>query len=61
MPDEDRETQYYDLVTRKVKWRCKYCLRTFKLSGGTSIITDHLIWAEAEEGYNIPYLSSQEI
>jgi hypothetical protein len=61
MPDEDQETQYYDSVTRKVEWRCKYYLRTFKLSGGTSTITDHLTWAEAEGGHNIPYLSPQEI
>jgi hypothetical protein len=61
MLDEDREIQYIDIATRKPKWRCKYCPKTFKLSGGTSIITDHLLFAEAEGDHNIPYLSPRDI
>ena len=61
MPDEDRETRYFDIATGKPEWRYKYCPKTFKLSGGTGIITDHLLFAEAEGGHNIPYLSPRDI
>jgi hypothetical protein len=59
--DKDRETQYINIATRKPKWRYKYYPKTFKLSGGTSIITDYLLFAEAEGGHNIPYLSPRDI
>ena len=25
MPDEDRETRYYNKTTSALEWRCKYC------------------------------------
>lgn len=39
MPDEGRETRYYNQTTTALEWRCKYCAQSYALSGGTNILT----------------------
>jgi cellulase/cellobiase CelA1 len=43
MPDKDPETVYRNCITNKEEWRCKYCTKTYTLSGGTSALTAHLV------------------
>jgi hypothetical protein len=31
MPDEDRETRYYNKTTAALEWRCKYCAQSYTL------------------------------
>jgi hypothetical protein len=50
MPDEDRETRYYNKTTAALEWRCKYCAQSYALSGGTDIITKHLT---SQKGHGI--------
>ena len=39
MPDEGRETRYYNQTTATLEWRCKYCAQSYALRGGTNILT----------------------
>jgi len=41
MPNRDREYEYFNRAG-KAEWRCKYCPKTYLLSGGTAIISEHL-------------------
>ena len=45
MPDIDPESLYYHPTSRKVEWRCKYCLKKYAINGGTRLIKLHLISA----------------
>ena len=45
MPDSDAEALYYYPTTRKLEWRCKYCLKRYTLNGGTRVIKQHLLLA----------------
>lgn len=42
MPDEDRETRYYNQRTGKEEWRCRHCNKTYSCSGGTAAPAKHL-------------------
>ena len=42
MPDEDRETRYFNQRTGKEEWRCKHCNKTYSCSGGTAAPAKHL-------------------
>ena len=50
IPDEDRETRYYNKTTTALEWRCKYCAQSYTLSSGTNIITKHLT---SQKGHGI--------
>ena len=39
MPDEGRETRYYNQTTATLEWRCKYCAQPYALRGGINILT----------------------
>jgi hypothetical protein len=52
MPDVDPETRYYD-DNGELEWRCRYCPKTYALSGGTSVIMDHLCHPPSEEGHGL--------
>src|ERR1700752_3326730 len=52
MPDKDPETVYRNGITNKEEWRCKYCTKTYALSGGTSAPTAHLV-AVVPKGHSI--------
>ena len=42
MPDEDKETRYYNQRTGKEEWRCRHCSKTYSCSGGTAAPVKHL-------------------
>ncbi|KAG9232704.1 hypothetical protein BJ875DRAFT_544328 [Amylocarpus encephaloides] len=42
MPDKDPETRYICPINRWEEWRCAYCSKVFKLTGGTKLPNDHL-------------------
>ena len=52
MPDVNPETRYYD-DNGELEWRCKYCPKTYALSGGTAVIMDHLCDPPSEEGHGL--------
>jgi hypothetical protein len=52
MPDENPEKRYYD-DDGELEWRCKYCPKTYALSGGTAVIMDHLCDPPSEEGHGL--------
>jgi hypothetical protein len=56
MPDEDKETRYYNERTGVEEWRCKNCGKAYATSGGTGICARHLI-----DNHRIPRDSSREV
>src|SRR6266536_1070707 len=42
MPDDDPNTQYFNVVTKAPEWRCRYCNQRYALNRGTKIQKDHL-------------------
>lgn len=42
MPDEDPQTYYVNEMSGKGEWRCRYCTKTYLLSGSTSGPGGHL-------------------
>jgi hypothetical protein len=46
MPDEDITTVYKNKNNQKDEWRCKYCTKTYLLSGGTAAPSAHLTASE---------------
>ncbi|KID80838.1 transposase-like protein [Metarhizium guizhouense ARSEF 977] len=53
MPDEERETRYYNQRTGKEEWRCKHCSKTYTCSGGTAAPAKHLT-DPPPEGHGLP-------
>jgi hypothetical protein len=53
MPDEGRETRYYNQRTGKEEWRCKHCHKTYSCSGGTAAPAKHLT-DPPPEGHGLP-------
>jgi hypothetical protein len=43
MPDEDKETRYYNERTGVEEWRRKNCGKAYATLGGTGICARHLI------------------
>jgi hypothetical protein len=42
MPDDDKQTQYFNDVTGVMEWRCRYCNQVYAISGSVSGPASHL-------------------
>jgi len=60
MPDKDPETVYKNSITSKEEWRCRYCPKTYALSGGTAAPTAHLIDPISKKGHGLAKNSPRE-
>lgn len=53
MPEEGRETKYYNQRSGKEEWRCKHCSGTYTCSSGTAAPAKHLT-DPPPEGHGLP-------
>jgi hypothetical protein len=60
MPDENIETRYYNEITGKDEWRCRYCPKTYACSGGTGAPSDHLTDPVSKKGHGLQRDSPRE-
>jgi hAT family C-terminal dimerisation region/BED zinc finger len=56
MPDEDMQTKYYNEATKSEEWRCRYCVKVYACSGGTTAPARHL-----EDFHEIPKDSARDV
>lgn len=61
MPDENIETRYYNEITGKEEWRCRYCPKTYACSGGTGAPSDHLTDPISKKGHGLQRDSAREV